>query len=147
MIISKYKELENMPYIKRDTPGILFENVLTLVQKNGHYAEAEPIIDYALPEKFDHSELTNYRFDFEAVVKAGSNEGIIIGCRLSGNFDDSGRTYCNAGTIKTLNEDVDAYRIMGALSGYLTAYSYIYVNSNLTRFMPEKELRGKKAII
>lgn len=123
--------------IKRDTPGILFQNVLRLVKEHGHYAEAEPIIDYTLADR-NERKLTNYGFDFRAVVSPGSSEGIYIDCYLEGEFDRSAFTRCNAGTIKTLREDVDAYRIMGALAGYLTIYARKYVNENLDRFEPDK---------
>lgn len=124
--------------IQRETPGSLFENVLQLIQENGHFAEAEEIIDYTLSCR-DSRQLTNYAFDFEAIVLPGSNEGIYISCFLSGKFDDSGDSRCYAGTIKTLCEQVDAYRIMGALAGYLAYYSRKYVNDNIRRFAPEKQ--------
>ncbi len=120
----------------RDTPGMLFQNALRLVKEHGHYAEAEPIIDYALADR-DERKLTNYGFDFRAVVSPGSSEGIYIDCYLEGRFDQSASTRCHAGTIKTLREDVDAYRIMGALTGYLTVYAHKYVNENLDRFEPD----------
>ena len=124
--------------IKRDTPGILFQNALRLVKEHGHYAEAEPIVDYALADR-DERKLTNYEFDFRAVVSPGSSEGIYIDCYLEGIFDRNASTRCNAGTIKTLREDVDAYRIMGALAGYLTVYARKYVNENLDRFEPVRD--------
>ena len=124
--------------IKRDTPGILFQNALRLVKEHGHYAEAEPIVDYALADR-DERKLTNYEFDFRAVVSPGSSEGIYIDCYLEGLFDRNASTRCNAGTIKTLREDVDAYRIMGALAGYLTVYARKYVNENLDRFEPVRD--------
>lgn len=124
--------------IKRDTPGILFQNALRLVKDHGHYAEAEPIVDYALADR-DERKLTNYEFDFRAVVSPGSSEGIYIDCYLEGIFDRNASTRCNAGTIKTLREDVDAYRIMGALAGYLTVYARKYVNENLDRFEPVRD--------
>ena len=97
---------------------------------------AEPIIDYTLADH-DERKLTNYGFDFRAVVSPGSSEGIYIDCYLEGRFDQSASTRCHAGTIKTLREDVDAYRIMGALTGYLTVYAHKYVNENLDRFEPD----------
>ena len=128
--------------IKRDTPGILFRNVLRLVQEHGHYTDAEPIIDYTLADR-DERKLTDYGFDFWAVVSPGSSEGIYIDCYLEGRFDQSASTRCHAGTIKTLREDVDAYRIMGALTGYLTVYAHKYVNENLDRYKPDKKEEEK----
>ena len=133
----RYVEKTLSPGTERDTPGILFQNVLRLVKEHGHYAEAEPIIDYTLADR-DERKLTNYGFDFWAVVSPGSSEGIYIDCYLKGRFDQSTSTCCHAGTIKTLREDVDAYRIMGALAGYLTIYARKYVNENLDRFEPDR---------
>ena len=133
----RYVEKTLSPGTERDTPGILFQNVLRLVKEHGHYAEAEPIIDYTLADR-DERKLTNYGFDFWAVVSPGGSEGIYIDCYLKGIFDQSTSTCCRAGTIKTLREDVDAYRIMGALAGYLTIYARKYVNENLDRFEPDK---------
>lgn len=45
--------------ISRETPGSLFENVLRLIKKSGHFEEAEEIIDYTLPSR-DNRQLTNY---------------------------------------------------------------------------------------
>ena len=134
----RYKKPDPIPKMKRDTPGILFKRVLALVQEHGHYEEARPIIDYALEESSDQRELTDYRFDFRAVVNHGC-EGIYIDCYLHGEFDQSGKCSCSVGTIKTLREDVDAYRIMGALAGLLTAYAHKYVDSNIDRYTPDKE--------
>ena len=133
----RYIEKTLSPRTDRDTPGMLFQNALRLVKEHGHYAEAEPIIDYTLADH-DERKLTNYGFDFRAVVSPGSSEGIYIDCYLEGRFDQSASTCCHAGTIKTLREDVDAYRIMGALAGYLTVYAGKYVNGNLERFEPDK---------
>lgn len=132
----RYIEKTLSPRTDRDTPGILFQNVLRLVKEHGHYAEAEPIIDYALADHHDRK-LTHYEFDFRAVVSPGGSEGIYIDCYLEGKFDQSSSPGCHAGTIKTLREDVDAYRIMGALTGYLTVYAHKYVNENLDRFEPD----------
>ncbi len=133
----RYVEKTLSPGAGRDTPGILFQNVLRLVQEHGHYAEAELIIDYTLADR-DGRKLTNYNFNFRAVISPGGSEGIYIDCYLEGRFDQSASTCCHAGTIKTLREDVDAYRIMGALAGYLTIYANKYVNTELDRFEPDK---------
>lgn len=138
----RYIEKTLSPRTDRDTPGMLFQNALRLVKEHGHYAEAEPIIDYALADR-DERKLTNYGFDFWAVISPGGSEGIYIDCYLEGRFDQSASTRCHAGTIKTLREDVDAYRIMGALAGYLTVYAGKYVNGNLERFEPDKKEQEK----
>ncbi len=140
----RYTKKDPIPKAERDTPGILFERALALVQEHGHYEEARPIIDYTLAEDGDQRKLTNYRFDFRAVVNPGC-EGIYIDCYLHGEFDQSGKYNCPVGVIKTLREDVDAYRIMGALTGLSTVYAHKYVDSNIDRYTPDKELEAMTA--
>ena len=124
---------------KRDTPEILFRRVLDLVQRNGYYDEAEAIMDYALPDD-SKTEFTNYRFDFFAQVNKGGSEGVYIDCYLRGEFNQSGKNTCKIGTFKTLKENMNAYRIMGALSGALTFYADQYVNAHIDRYAPDAEL-------
>lgn len=133
---------KNWPETRRDTPGILFKNVLKMVRDHGHYTAAEAIMDHVSPENYDKRELTNYEFDFHAIVNQGNSEGIYINCRLAGNFDDSEDRYVNVGIFKTLRCDVDAFKIMGELCGALVAYCGIYVNSNIVRYTPDKERKG-----
>ena len=129
--------------VLRDTGGSLFCTAVRLARENGGFDKADAILDYILPcahetGRKEQVELTAYEFDFEARLNWGGSEGIYIDCYLKGIFDQSTSTCCHAGTIKTLREDVDAYRIMGALAGYLTIYARKYVNENLDRFEPDK---------
>ena len=138
----RYIELPARFGIKRDTPKILFRRVLNLVQRNGYYAEAEPIMDYTSPDDRE-IEFTNYRFNFHAVVNPGGSEGIYIDCYLRGEFDQSGKETCPIGTFKTLSEDMNAYRIMGALCGALTFYAGEYINTHIDRYTPDAELAAQ----
>ena len=124
---------------KRDTPKILIERVLDLVKTNGYYQEVEPILDYYLPSD-KNREFSNYEFDFCALVNPGGSEGIYIDVYLQGEFDQSGEKYCKVATFKTLREDTEAFRIMGALCGVLTFYAGQYINSNLVRYYTPQEL-------
>jgi len=128
--------------VKRDTPEILFRRVLALVQQNGYYDEAEVIMDYALPGD-GKTEFSDYQFNFFAQVNMGGSEGIYIDCYLRGKFDQSGRETCKVGTFKTLKENMNAYRIMGALSGALIFYADQYVNAHIDRYMSDKELAAQ----
>ena len=87
--------------------------------------------------------LTAYEFSFDASVNYGGSEGIYIDCYLTGKFDESGRFVLPIGTIKTLKRDLEAAKIMGELCGVLTYYASQYVNQNLLRYTPEKELKAK----
>ena len=147
-----------MEKIKRDTTKDLFFAVLDLVKENGHYDKAEEIMYYHLPSASESNvrediELSNYRFDFNAVVQFGSNEGIIIDCFLSGKFTETERKVYNAGkgvsetetmrsigTFKTLKTDIDSIKIMGELCGALTFYAHQYVNKHIDRYTPTRDL-------
>ncbi len=124
---------------KRDTPKILIEQILELVKKNGHYKEAESIMDYFLPSD-EQREISNYEFDFCALVNPGKSEGIYIDVYLTGKFDQSGKDYCRIATFKTLCEDVGAFKIMGELCGSLTCYANQYINSQLYRYFTPEQL-------
>lgn len=126
--------------VERDTPEMLFNKVLHLVQQHGHYDAAEKILDYALPETMDKRQFTQYGFDFIANVNKGGSEGIYIDCYLSGKFDESGDKRCKIGTFKTLEEGIHGYKIMGELSGLLVIYADMYVNQNIDRYTSAEEL-------
>lgn len=138
----RYVEKTLSPGTERDTPGILFQNVLRLVKEHGHYAKVEPIIDYALADD-DERKLTNYGFDFRAVISPGSSEGIYIDCYLMGKFDGSGRCSLHVGTLKTLKRDLESAKVMGELCGTLMHHAGEYVNQNLHRYTPQKELEAE----
>lgn len=152
-----------MNIIKRDTTRDLFLAALNLVNENGHYDKAAEIMDYVLPEgsidnKYkDDIELSNYRFDFDAIAQFGGSEGIYIDCYLSGEYTEtelkrynSGKgiveteTRRNIGTFKTLNCDLESFKIMGELCGALIFYASQYVNKNIDRYTPTRELERKE---
>lgn len=120
--------------IKRDTPADLFNQVLRLVKKNGHYDKVKAIMDYVLPINYRGRELTNYEFDFIAKVNWGGSEGIYLDCYIEGSFDDSNVKRLPVGIFKTLDTDITAFKIMGELAGAMTYYARVYVNSNFNRY-------------
>ena len=65
---------------------------------------------------------------------------LYIDCYLVGKFDESGRFRLHIGTLKTLRRDAEAAKIMGELCGLLLHYENAYVNSNLHRYTPNKDL-------
>lgn len=134
--------------VLRDTGGSLFCTAIHMARENGDFGKAEAILDYILPcahetGQKEQVELTAYEFDFEAHLNWGGSEGIYIDCYLTGKFDESGRFVLPIGTIKTLKRDLEAAKIMGELCGVLTYYASHYVNQNLLRYTPEKELKAK----
>ena len=156
-----------MEKVKRDTTRDLFFATLEMVKENGHYDKAAAIMDYVLPSKSEHYisediELSNYRFDFYAAVNFGGSEGIYIDCWLSGEYTEEERKVYNhgkgvievetrrsVGIFKTLRDDLESMKIMGELCGALVFYASQYINKNIDRYTPtkqlEKEWRAKNA--
>ena len=144
--------------VKRDTTRDLFNAVLQLVKANGCYKKAESIMDYHLPSSTESNvrediELSNYRFDFNATAQFGGSEGIYIDCYLYGEFTEDERKVYNSntgtiekevrrhiGTFKTLKADLDSMKTMGELCGSLVYFASEYVNKNIGRYTPLKEL-------
>ena len=119
------------------------KGVLRLVKENGWYDEAESIMDYFLPEDRYVKELTNYEFDFKAIVEYGGSEGIYLNCYLEGSFDgsnlDDNMATIRCGTFKTLGDSLRHARIMGELAGALTYYARQYLGQNFARYCLIKE--------
>ena len=152
------KGIITMIKIKRDTTRDLFNAVLQLVKDNGCYEKAEAIMDYYLPNSSESNiredmELSNYRFDFNASAQFGSSEGIYIDCYLYGEFTEDERKIYNPntrvveketrrhiGTFKTLNTDLDSMKTMGELCGSLVYFASEYINKNIDRYTPVKQL-------
>jgi len=128
--------------IKRDTNTDLMNNVFELVKKNHCYDRAEKIMDYFLPETYAQMKLSDYEFEFDALVQFGENEGIYIDCNIRGHFDEkeppSRTQILKCGTYKTLGTSLEDMRIMGELAGALTYFAKEYVNSNLEKYTPRK---------
>ena len=147
--------------MKRDTTRDLFNAVLQLVKDNGHYEKAGAIMDYVLPEISEYDarsdiELSAYEFDFYATAQFGGSEGIYIDCWLRGKYTETEIKFINysrggvletetkrsVGTFKTLRTDLEAMQIMGELCGSLTYYASEYINKNIDRYTPTRELKG-----
>lgn len=86
--------------------------------------------------------LTAYEFDFVPILNYGC-EGIYIDCCLKGKFDESVRCSLHVGTLKTLRWDLESAKIMGELCGALMHHANGYINQNLHRYTPQKELEAE----
>ena len=121
--------------------------VLDRARANGDLREIEPILDYYLPNKNEplfpdkDSYLTNYAFSAVSTIDFGC-EGIYVELFLEGQFDESGNDRCSIGTFKTLRDDAEACRLMGQLCGVLMYHTAKYVNENLHRYTPKRELEA-----
>lgn len=124
---------------KRDTNADLMNGIVNLVKENGWYDKARDILDYYLPESSKVREISNYEFDFFAVVNFGSSEGIYIDCYVEGIVDENDATVVEkipCGTFKTLGDDLTHMRIMGELAGLLTFYAKRYLHRHFARYCP-----------
>lgn len=132
----------------RDRKSTLLYAVLERARATGDLKEIEPILDYYLPNEEEplspkeDSYLTNYAFSAEAKVSFGC-EGIFVDLDLVGTFDDSGKDRCRVGSFKTLREDAEAGHLMGQLCGILMYHATKYVNENIHRYTPKKELEAE----
>ncbi len=112
-------EIPAWPSTDRDTLACCSLRCWISSKKNGHYSSIAPIIDYASPESYDKRELTDYRFDFEAYVNPGSSEGFMSPVVYAGSSMTAGKTLCQAGCFKTLENGVYGAKLMGELSGLM----------------------------
>ena len=132
---------------RRDRKSTLLYAVLDRARANGDLREIEPILDYYLPNKNEplfpdkDSYLTNYAFSAVSTIDFGC-EGIYVELFLEGQFDESGNDRCSIGTFKTLRDDAEACRLMGQLCGVLMYHTAKYVNENLHRYTPKRELEA-----
>ena len=87
--------------------------------------------------------LSDYEFDFDALVQFGANEGIYIDCSIRGHFDENEpsdkKQILHCGSFKTLGTSLEDMRIMGELAGSLVYFAREYVNKNLDKYTPRKE--------
>ena len=137
-----------MEKITRDTNTVLMNKVFELVKKNSCYEKAGAIMDYFLAEDYKVQELSDYEFDFLVKLNFGGSEGIYLDCYIEGCFRESNaerkteRLSC--GTFKTLDESLDAMKIMGELAGSLTYFASQYVNKELDRYTPTAQREAEE---
>lgn len=149
--VSEHHSAEEYTKPRRDRMSTLLYETLKRARAAGSMAEIDPILDYILPNEHEpeYAErdilLTNYRFDIVPVIRYGSSEGIYVDLHLEGEFDSSGNANLCIGTFKTLHTDLDACKRMGELCGVLMHYATAYVDENIHRYTPEKELCSEEA--
>lgn len=127
--------------IKRDSAIDLFNGILKTARDAGALQELDRIIDYDSACEFEEKNkrsISNYEFATEFRVDFGGSEGIYIDAWLNGYLDESGHTQrLHFGTIKTLERDLAAMKIMGEACGILQYYASDYLNKNLSRYEPD----------
>lgn len=125
----------------RLTGGKLFRKVVESAKESGDWERFGEIEDYTLPEEDDEALIADYQFDLCAVPSFGGSEGIYMDCFIRGDFGSPKNTL-SLGTMKTLENSLDACKVMGELCGVLLYHESRYANQNLHLFMPEKEIDG-----
>lgn len=139
------------PYTKprRDRKSSLFRAILERVKMDERWEVIKAILDYRLPNEHESAYsdsdtyLTCYEFDIVPRMTFGGSEGIYISVQLEGIFDQSSKRFTTIGTFKTLKTDVRTCRLMGELCGLLMYYGSAYVNENIHRYTPERELQAE----
>ena len=73
-------------------------------------------------------------------------EGVFLDLYLEGSFDSSNDKRTIIGTFKTLRTDQEACRLMGGLGGTLMFYAREYVNREIHRYTPTKQLKRQEGV-
>ena len=127
--------------VKRDTYVGLFNGMMKMAREAGALAEFDKIEDYEMCDYYEDDAkkpISSYEFKTSFVVDYGGSEGIYIDGYLDGTLDEIGeyqhRHFC---TLKTLNRDFEAMKLMGSVCGILQYYATEYINRNLDRYEPD----------
>lgn len=119
------------------TDSRLFTEAYTAAVVLGLIDDWVKIEDYHLPSSHP-TELFDMEFDAICYPNYGGSEGIYLDCSISGVFDLSGEDKeLHIGTLKTLDDSVDAMIAGGAACGALTAMIRRIVNANYDAFLPK----------
>ena len=108
----------------------MFQKVWQLIKKLPELKKVVKIIDYAISDGYKECVCSVVgTCNVFAVVNTGGSEGIYINYYLEKNDPEDTRVLW-LGTIKTLEEDMDAYIKMGMLSGALTKIGELFLFYN-----------------
>lgn len=135
------------PYCKprRDRKSTLFQHIMELARVDGSMAEMDGLLDYtASVSESQDTYLTDYRFDVVPHIRFGSNEGVYLSLMLEGSFDSTDSRKAVLGTLKTLRTDLEACRLMGVLGGALMYHARQYIEQEIYRYTPERELAKER---
>lgn len=135
------------PYAKprRDRKSTLFQHILETARAAGAITEAEAILDDIYPSKCvpavpeEDTHLTDHRFNLIPDIKI-SGHRIDLNLCLEGSFDNSFNRKTTIGTLTTLRVDQEACDLMKALGDTLAYYCCKYVNEEIHRYTPRREL-------
>lgn len=125
------------------TPGQLFRTVWAYLSSMEELASSISCIDYALADSSSPA-LFSPEYDLvRAIVETGGSEGIYIDCYLeiSGYGRREGKSRIHLGTIKTLDEGLDAYMKMGKIAGAFTCIGEMYLWKNYKKLRRQYSVR------
>ena len=134
--------------MKRDDAAMFADKVIKKARDEGCFKKADPILDYVQSSCWEKDAIiSDYQFDFLAIVNFGSNEGIYVDLVIDGIFNEKQtekrRVHC--GTIKTLCTDLESMQIMGELAGSLTYFANEVIRDNIDLYSPEEEIKARNA--
>ena len=128
--------------VKRDTYVDLFNGMMKMAREAGALTEFDKISDYAMCDYYEDAAkkpISSYEFSTRFMVDYGGSEGIYIDGYLVGVLDEIGKFqkqhFC---TLKTLERNFEAMKLMGAVCGILQYYATEYINQNLARYEPDR---------
>ena len=114
---------------------------MELARADGSMVEMDGLLEYsASVRESQDTYLTDYQFDVVPHIQFGSNEGVYLTLMLEGSFDSTDSRKAVLGTLKTLRTDLEACRLMGVLGGALMYHARQYIEQEIHRYTPEREL-------
>lgn len=127
------KELrEKLVVSKRPTNVSMGETVKKVVEALEWLKEDLAILDYWLvkdyhPMMLSENPKKNCFMDVQAIVNTGGSEGIYVDVAVRQRiYEDGSLNYISLGTLKTLEDSLEAYASMGRLAGVITAVAEKY---------------------
>lgn len=109
------------------TAGELFDKVNSILKEKGVLPD---ILDYGLSDGPDSPRILTSDWHCYGVVDFGGSEGIYLDLWIIGLPEENtgGKKRVNLGTYKTLRDDIDAYKAMGALNAeFIFALKEYYI--------------------
>lgn len=99
----------------------VFNEVMEYLKRNPGFRKATEILDYAIPGQnskmeIDEKAMAAGMYEVNAVVNTGGSEGIYVDWFFR-NIENN--TKVKIGTLKTLEENIEAYSEMGKMAGML----------------------------
>ena len=126
---------------KRETGISIFDGIFKMAKDAGALKKMGAIMEYQTADHFNEEAkipITNHLFNIRFEVDFGCSEGIYIDAYIVGEIDEAGEgKRIHIGLIKTLENDLNAMRIMGEACGVLQFYAREYLTQKLDNLLPD----------